>query len=873
MRWPGNSRVSSRQRHFKLFLLFFIPLWVVLTLAGAAWVVLTLREQSLELDRSLARQAQQLVNHAEMKLKNLVSDAALLGMHPRLKPLRASREEGPLALLGQAYLAFGRSKPGFTRIQLLDLQGGRLLEVDSRRESVITHYPGSKPTPSAATLLKQALQLAPRELLLRTRPPGAPGEEWYLELALPMLGAGGQHWGLLWLEYSGAEFAQGLLRELNGPHWVLIQDGQGRTLHCESLGQEEIIPGEARSRVCAGLPRPIKPGRLSGKDTLGQARGFSAMHEALMFSTGGGEATLTSAAAARLTQEHRWTLAVLRPRPSLGHTLAGMAHHLVPTYLAAAMALGMACWLGAGIARRRLEAQQDRRRAAERFRIRTAFDHSAVGMAVVSLEGRFLEANPFLCRLLGVQRAGLIGHNFRPYLRARDYRRLLSGFKRMLNRQPPSLWMQSRLLAAGGHTRWAMLSISLACDHSGLPLHCVVHVQDITQTKELAAEKQAMEAELRRALKLEAIGTLASGIAHDFNNLLGIVLTNTELCLKQESDPAGPGQRRLQQVLKAAERGRDLVRQIINIYKPHQLEREPILLAEALGDVLNLVSASIPKNIRLESRLPAPGPVVLASLSEVQQVVTNLCLNAVHAMGEAGGVLFVRLSHTGGRPAWAQLQIEDTGCGMDQATMKNAFDPFFTTKTQGKGTGLGLATVQRVISSLGGKVGIGSQLGQGTVVTVYLPVSAQVPAQGRPQPAPSHGGGHLLVVDDESAYLEALEEALEGFGFEVTALDDPQRAWRCFQDHSGEFNALISDHHMPGLSGAELARRVGGLRPDLPVILCTGSPHTLSLDLEQDGHAWRVLRKPFAIVELLELLGQLLPPQEGVADISCGKVG
>ena len=169
----------------------------------------------------------------------------------------------------------------------------------------------------------------------------------------------------------------------------------------------------------------------------------------------------------------------------------------------------------------------------------------------------------------------------------------------------------------------------------------------------------------------------------------------------KRADPEQPLAHRLRQVLQAGARGRDLVRQIMNIYQPQEMTREPLFLSEAIQDVLGLIAASVPKYISREFDLPLPGPVVLASPSELQQVITNLCVNALHAMGQEKGRLAVRLDETQQPPpcigerhepaphGWARVQIEDTGCGMDQTTLSNAFDPFFTTKGQGKGTGLG----------------------------------------------------------------------------------------------------------------------------------------------------------------------------------------
>ncbi|MCB2187909.1 MAG: PAS domain S-box protein [Deltaproteobacteria bacterium] len=856
--------MHGSSRHRRLFLLIFAPLWILLTAAGSAWVAWDIHTTRQAEAEGVTRQVRQVTRQAEAELGNLVSDTKLLGFHPELGLFKEPWDYRTLELLGQAYRAFGRSKPGFLRLSLLAPPGQQWLAVDCWKESIALYPQGAPASPQAAALAAQAASLAPHELVLAALPPPPGQRDWLLFLALPLRGVNGRGRSVILVEFSGAEFVRSVSRGVSGPGELWLLDRRGQALFHLALGEAGQTARSPAPPVLGAGGRPAENGRFS------QAEAFFPLREALKFSTGGGEATLTSALAARLAGEERWTWLVRRVGPAASELLGRALRRLLPSYLAASLTLGIACWLAAGVWRRRLERQTNRRLAQERFRIRTAFENSAVGIAVVSLKGRILEANQYLVRWLGAQEEGLVGQSVGRFLPPQDFRRLLARFEHLLSGKIPSLWAEVPLVTTDGQTRYGLLSLSLATDQAGRPLHSVAHLQDITRAKELAREKEVMEGELRRALKLEAIGTLASGVAHDFNNLLGIVLTNTELCLRQDTSDA-PCRPRLEQILLAGHRGRDLVRQIMNIYQPEEQPRTAIPLGQALAEVLQLLSASIPPHIQMASQLPEPGPLVCAAGSDIQQVVTNLCLNAVHAMPGADGRLTVILdtpeepgpaSPGDGAPlspAWARLMVRDNGCGMDEATQARAFDPFFTTKGQGQGTGLGLATVQRVVTSLGGRVELASQPGQGTTVSVLLPICEAAPAPAPVRPAPRAVAGHLLVVDDEAAYAGALQEALESCGFQVTACTSPLAAEELFRRQPARFAALITDHHMPGLAGSELAARARGCRPGLPVVLCTGSPQELVPAPGQDAEAWCVLRKPFTIQELLEVLGNLLP--------------
>ena len=280
--------MSSRQRQLKLFLIVFIPLWLLLTVAGAMAVGLMLREQERQLTKSLARQANQLVRNAEIQIKSLVSDVNLLAISPELNRCLANHGIQDLEMLGRGYLAFCRSKPGFLGIVLLDASGRPLLMVHGRQERITPRPDGHYLSPPPRTPCSpQWDNWPPREMVLTARPPRAAEREWHLELMLPLTDDQGNRSGCLWIDYSGAEFIQGLGRELKLPGRIMILDTKGRLLYCQN--NVDSPKGEPPCPSARGSVEFPQPGMVSQSHTL------YPMNLALKVSSGAGEATLTSA--------------------------------------------------------------------------------------------------------------------------------------------------------------------------------------------------------------------------------------------------------------------------------------------------------------------------------------------------------------------------------------------------------------------------------------------------------------------------------------------------------------------------------------------------------------------------------------------------
>ncbi|MBV8032736.1 MAG: response regulator, partial [Betaproteobacteria bacterium] len=378
------------------------------------------------------------------------------------------------------------------------------------------------------------------------------------------------------------------------------------------------------------------------------------------------------------------------------------------------------------------------------------------------------------------------------------------------------------------------------------------------------------ENRLRQAAKMEAVGRLAGGIAHDFNNILGGILGYAEMLV--ESAPAGGAEQRYaKNVLAAAERASALVEQILTYSRSQRGKRIPVDLGGVVAETLELVRGSLAHGIALDSRLPERSLYVMADPTQVHQIVMNLCTNACHAMGD-GGTLRVALesvdiaeerlfSHMAlPRGRYARLQVEDTGRGMDAATLGRLFEPFFTTKEVGKGTGLGLSLVYGIVMDSGGAIDVESHVGQGSRFAVYLPrVDAPAPAGGEATgPALRGRGERILVVDDEEALLAVTCETLKRLGYEPAGFADAGAALEAFERAPEHFDAVVTDEVMPGLTGTQLATVLRGRRASLPVILVSGYLGDMISQLADSAGVSEILKKPVHAQELAAALGRVL---------------
>jgi PAS domain S-box-containing protein len=396
-------------------------------------------------------------------------------------------------------------------------------------------------------------------------------------------------------------------------------------------------------------------------------------------------------------------------------------------------------------------------------------------------------------------------------------------------------------------------------------------VRDITERKRAEEERTRMEAQLRQAQKMEALGTLAGGIAHDFNNILGIIVGYSEMA-QLDADDKSQVRSNLQEVLKAAGRAKDLVRQILAFSRLSDQEKRPVQVGLIVKEALKMLRSSLPSTTEIQMDV-ASKAVVSADPTQIHQVLMNLCTNAAHAMQDGGGVLGVSLSdlrfepessppHPGLQPGpYVELTIKDTGHGMESPILDRIFDPFFTTKEQGVGTGLGLSVVDGVVKSHGGAIGVESLPGKGTTFHVFLPAMEAAPGPQAMATAPlPRGWERILIVDDEPDLALVKKKMLESLGYEAEYRTNGIEALEAFRHQPKEkpFDLVITDMTMPHLTGTDLAKELLRLQPNLPILLCTGFSEKIDAEKARTLGFQGFLMKPVVSRELAEMVRKVL---------------
>ncbi|MHC1729076.1 MAG: PAS domain S-box protein [Syntrophobacteraceae bacterium] len=386
---------------------------------------------------------------------------------------------------------------------------------------------------------------------------------------------------------------------------------------------------------------------------------------------------------------------------------------------------------------------------------------------------------------------------------------------------------------------------------------------DITERKKAVEEWERVQSLLRQSQKMEAVGTLAGGIAHDFNNILATIIGYSELAKSDIADGKKINNH-LDQILKASLRARDLIKQILTFSRmKSNLELQPLKLTPLIKETIKLLRASIPTTIEIRQKMSCASDTVLADLPQMQQVLVNLAANAAHSMEEKGGVLEVCLRNIELTPdsppvhpglvhgKYVMLSVSDTGHGISPEILDRIFEPYFTTKDTGKGTGLGLAMVHGVVQRHGGAVTVQSEPGKGTTFSVYLPRIEEADSAGKQVEGEiPYGTESILLVDDEQELSDVIARILAGLGYRVTARTSPVEALDLFGNDPSQFDLVITDYTMPGLTGAKLAKLIRDKRRDIPIIIATGFSERLG-EQEADELSINVLlTKPLRRAEL-----------------------
>lgn len=486
-------------------------------------------------------------------------------------------------------------------------------------------------------------------------------------------------------------------------------------------------------------------------------------------------------------------------------------------------------------------------------------------------QGQFVASyiSPVADRLLGLP-PGTIGDSFEKYfsyVHSEDLPGVLEIFLSGLASVAKESFSEYRLRRPDGKICWVR-------SHGSAYLQPDGHIIAFGTTNDITEHKQTEE-KLRQSYKMEAIGTLTGGIAHEFNNMLGIILGNSELAL-DDLPKWNPVTEYLEEIKIASLRARDVVKKLLKVARKSSKSRQPILISDVIKEAVSLLRRTIPSTIDIRPNILCRAEMILSDSTEINQIMINLCTNAVHAMGEKTGVLeigleLVNLDHTTSdryedlQPGdYVRLTVRDTGEGISPDIMNRIFDPYFTTKDVDKGLGMGLAVVHGIVKEHNGAIAIKSEVGKGTTVEVLFPLIDALPESFAPKTdtLPT-GTERILLIDDETSMIKIIKQIIERSGYEVVAIASSLEALALFKADPFQFDLVVTDMAMPDMPGDWLAQEIFRIRPDTPIILCTGHSDRMDEQRAKELGIKAFIMKPLTQKDLAKIIRQVLDETSG----------
>ncbi len=522
-----------------------------------------------------------------------------------------------------------------------------------------------------------------------------------------------------------------------------------------------------------------------------------------------------------------------------------------------------------GIALQRKQTEEKLKKEEERYR--TVADFTYDWEYWLGEDGHYQYLSPSFERITGYEAARLIDDPalIVSIIHPADRPAVLNHLR---DSQNPTCPLEFRIIRKDGGQRWISHRCQHVRDKAGKALGWRGSNRDVT-------DRKVMESQLIQSQKMEAIGTLAGGIAHDFNNILGAIIGYAEMA-HEEVPAESITQECIDQILKAGERAKFLVDQILAFSRHADVNKKMLMIFPLVKEVVKLLRHALPATIRIKEDLRAKDAFIIADATQIHQVLMNLCTNAGHAMRERGGVLTIGLSEAVfdasqifghdrlEAGSYVELSVSDTGSGIDSSIMDRIFEPFFTTKKKGEGTGMGLSIVYGIVKGCGGGIRVTSSPGAGTTFSLYLPAQKQISLpedDGRPK-AKAGGEEKILLVEDQDYMLKMMNSMLSRLGYVVTAKADPREALTLFAKNPDGFDLIITDQTMPHLTGADMALKILRIRPDIPIILCTGFSDLVSAEDARDLGIRAYMQKPIAGRELAKIIRDILDRERMTPD-------
>ncbi len=552
-----------------------------------------------------------------------------------------------------------------------------------------------------------------------------------------------------------------------------------------------------------------------------------------------------------------------------------------------------------------LEMQNEELRSARdvieesRTRYADLYDFAPVAYLTFDEHGRVMEANLTACGLLGVDRRTILGKFFPRFVAPDDQDTFFTHRSEVLKAGAKQTCELALQRPDGSMFYVSVESIEAKNDKGPTIRSALI---DISERKRMERERDAMErrmregaaelqrsyeklkkeirgreraeAQLRQAQKMEALGVMSGGVAHDFNNILAAIIGFTELVAAHAANGA-KDQHYLARIMQAGIRGRELVRQMLTFSRKGEQEKKPLRLSNIVRETVSLIRGVLPTTVAICVKTLSESGPILADPTQIQQVLINLCTNAAQAMHKKGGTLDIELSDLIVSPSngdvhamepgpYMKLVVSDTGIGMPPDIMDRIFDPFFTTKKVGEGTGLGLSVVHGIVKQSNGYIFVESKPDKGSAFTIYLPmISGDLEAATIRDDALPTGSERILFVDDEEALVEMGEEILAELGYEVTSRMNGHEAFALLKEDPSRFDLVVTDQTMPEITGIELARKIIAIRPDMPVIICTGYSQLVDADKARAAGIKAFVMKPLTRREIAGTIRKVLDGSQG----------
>lgn len=511
-----------------------------------------------------------------------------------------------------------------------------------------------------------------------------------------------------------------------------------------------------------------------------------------------------------------------------------------------------------------------------------SFDALPDYVCILDINGKIQRANRPMLERFGPIYGSVIGM---------DYREIYCGTATP-DPQPPCAAVLSGSPAVSVETAlstmdgWYKVSSYPLNDHDGRLCGAVSVVSDISERKRAQDERDQLQRQLQQAQKMEAIGQLTGGIAHDFNNILASIMGYSELAMELsnrcEASPKMRGY--LQEIYRGGERARDLIAQMLAFSRGSKGEKRVMFLAPLVKEAAKMMRSTIPSSIDLTVDVGKESFAVLGDPTMLHQVILNLCINARDAMDGKGRIAVglqrvhdvgavCRSCHGQVLGEFVEITVKDNGSGMTSAVMSRIFDPFFTTKETGKGSGMGLSMAHGIVHEHGGHILVQSTPGQGSVFKILLPPGPSEEAlmgsdlaHGQDAaPQAQRASWHVLVVDDEESVANFVGDLLDGYGYRATVVSSSHEAMERFKQAPAAYDLVVTDQTMPEMTGTEMAQAMLAIRPDLPIILCTGHSDQVDADSAFSHGIRAYLAKPFTMAALLHKLEEALPERKEVS--------